>query len=205
MSPDMNNDGHNTSLEHASEWSHKFLEPLIADHAFDEPTLIALTFDESETYEEPHHIATLLLGSAIPPSLRGTTDDTFYTHYSILATLQANWGLHNLGRYDVGANVFKWVAEKVGYTGNKDPENVKSVNNSASYPGALSEDPSKRIPIPPPNTRLTGAGGMPILPAIVAALTGTPAHLTWQTPYDGSGRLVDGDKNLPVYSSPLQQ
>ncbi|KAL1838295.1 hypothetical protein VTJ49DRAFT_2835 [Mycothermus thermophilus] len=169
MTPNMMNDGHNTTLEYATEWSHKFLEPLLADRAFDEPTLIALTYDEAETYEEPNHIVTLLLGSAVPPALRGTTDDTFYTHYSMLSTLQANWGLHNLGRYDVGANVFKFVAEKVGYAGNRDPENAKSVNNSASYPGALYDDPAKRLPIPPPNTRLIGAGGMPVLPAIIQA------------------------------------
>ncbi|EAQ86868.1 hypothetical protein CHGG_08121 [Chaetomium globosum CBS 148.51] len=124
MTPNMMNDGHNTTLDFATKWSHKFLQPLLADKAFNERTLISLTYDESETYTEPNHIVTLLLGSAIPPALKGSQDDTFYTHYSMLSTLQANWGLHNLGRYDVGANVFKLVADKVGYTANKDPENL---------------------------------------------------------------------------------
>jgi hypothetical protein len=199
MTPNMMNDGHNTTLDFATAWSHKFLQPLLEDGAFDERTLIALTYDESETYSEPNHIVTLLLGSAIPPSLKGTQDDTFYTHYSILSTVEANWGLHNLGRYDVGANVFQFVADLAGYTENKDPENAATVNNSVSYPGMLNNDPAKLLPIPVPNTKLRGAGGLPVLPSIEIAWSGS---LGSPTPYDGSGRVCDGDKNLPIYNSP---
>jgi hypothetical protein len=198
MSPNMMNDGHNSTLETATQWSHKFLQSLLAENAFDERTLIALTYDESETYSEPNHIVTLLLGSAVPPALKGTEDDTFYTHYSILSTIQANWGLHHLGRYDVGANVFQLVADIVGYTGNKDPENAASVNNSVSYPGLLIDDALSRLPIPVPNTKLIGAGGLPILPAIEKAWPGAQRS---PTPYDGSGRVFDGD-SPPVYTSP---
>ncbi|KAK4246959.1 phosphoesterase family-domain-containing protein [Corynascus novoguineensis] len=196
MSPNMMNDGHNTTLDFATKWSHKFLQPLLADKAFDERTLIALTYDESEDYTEPNHIVTLLLGSAIPPALKGTKDDTFYTHYSMLSTIQANWGLYHLGRYDVGANVFKFVADKLGYTANKDPENFATLNNSASYAGILNEDPSTRLPIPLPNPKLIGASGLRILPAIEKALSGEEIA---ETPYDGSGKVFDGDKNKPVY------
>ncbi|KAL2260871.1 hypothetical protein VTK26DRAFT_5019 [Humicola hyalothermophila] len=194
----MMNDGHNSSLEMATEWSRKFLEPLLADKAFDERTLIMLTYDESEDYSQPNHIVTLLLGSAIPPALKGTEDDTFYTHYSMLSTVQANWGLPHLGRYDVGANVFQLVADKTGYQ-NKDPENVAAVNNSVSYPGFLNDDPAQNLPIPPPNPKLVGASKHRILDAVVEAWPG--AHRA-QTPYDGSGRVDDGDENLPIYTAP---
>ena len=83
MTPNMMNDGHNTTLEYATSWARKFLEPLLADKAFDERTLILLTYDESQTYEKPNKIGSLLLGSAIPANLKGTADNTFYTHYSI--------------------------------------------------------------------------------------------------------------------------
>lgn len=199
MSPNMMNDGHNTSLEVAAKWSHGFLQPLLADKAFDERTLIMLTYDEAETYTEPNRIVTLLLGSAIPPSLKGTHDDTFYTHYSILSTVESNWGLPNLGRYDVGANVFQFAAGMTGYTKNKDPDNAPSVNNSLSYPGLLHDDRLRILPIPTPNMKLTGAGGLGILDTIKAAWP--DAHIG-QTPYDGSGRVCDGDDNLPVYKSP---
>lgn len=199
MTPNMINDGHNSTLEFSAKWSHEFLQPLLADKAFSERTLIMLTYDESETYTEPNRIVTLLLGSAIPPSLKGTEDDTFYTHYSMLSTIEANWGLPHLGRYDVGANVFQFAADMAGYTKNKDPENAALVNNSLSYPGLLHDDPLMRLPIPTPNTKLVGASGRRILGTIEAAWPGAQKG---QTPYDGSGRVCDGDGNPPVYKSP---
>lgn len=54
-----------------------------------------------------------MLGGGLPASLKNTTDDTFYTHYSCLSTVEANWGLGSLGRGDTNAtlnNVFDFVA-----------------------------------------------------------------------------------------------
>jgi hypothetical protein len=196
MSPNMMNDGHNTTLKYATDWSHQFLKGLLADKAFKERTLVLLTYDEVETYGQPNRIVSLLLGSAIPPALKGTTDDTYYTHYSILSTVENNWELPNLGRYDVGANVFKFVADESGYTKNKKPANADAVNNSISYAGALNQDPTKYMSVPPPNFRLIGAGGLPLLEDVrLLWLT----QMNEKTPYDGSGNFVDGYNNRPVY------
>jgi hypothetical protein len=48
-------------------------------------------------------------GTAVPLNLRGTTDDTLYTHYSSLSTVQANWGLKSLGRQDTNACVLRFL------------------------------------------------------------------------------------------------
>lgn len=198
MTPNMLNDGHNTTLEYATKWADDFITPLLADGVFGERTLIMLTYDESETYSRPNKIVTLLLGTGLPPEKKGTEDNTFYTHYSILSTLQYNWGLPNLGRYDVGANVFQYVLDMTQGSGarpNRDPPNVAAVDNSASYPGALNSDPSKFLPIPPPNLKLRGAGAQGVL---------LDVRKLWQpqadelSPYDGSGRLYDA-KTFPVY------
>lgn len=196
MSPNMMNDGHNTTLEFASSWAHTFLKPLLADGAFKERTLILLTYDESATFEIPNKIGSLLLGNAVPSSLRGTEDDTYYTHYSIPATMEYNWQLPNLGRYDVGANVFKNALATEGHQNKGDPDNLAGVDNSVSYPGFLNSDPAKWRPIPPPNLRLVGAGGLPVSDAVYG-------HW-WQagdeeSPYDGSGRAFDGHMYLPQY------
>ncbi|KAI0911388.1 phosphoesterase family-domain-containing protein [Ustulina deusta] len=195
MSPNMLNDGHNTTLDYATNWAREFLKPLLTDGAFAEKTLVQLTYDETEDYSQPNRIVSLLLGNAVPESLRGSTDDTFYTHFSILSTVENNWELPNLGRFDVGANVFKLVADMTGYP-NNDPPNVASVNNSISYPGPLNRNHSTKLTtFPPPNLKLTGAGGQPVLKTVAQ---------TWKsasksgTPYDGSGAVYDGD-NLPVY------
>ncbi len=61
MSPNMMNDGHNTTLEYAMDWSNKFLKPILAENTFDDRTLIQLTYDESEDYSQPNRIVSLLL------------------------------------------------------------------------------------------------------------------------------------------------
>ncbi|KAI0508301.1 phosphoesterase family-domain-containing protein [Xylaria bambusicola] len=195
MSPNMLNDGHNTSLDYATHWAREFLKPLLTDGAFSEKTLIQLTYDETEDYTQPNRIASLLLGNAVPKALWGSTDDTFYTHFSILSTMENNWGLPNLGRFDVGANVFKLVADVTKYT-NSDPPNISRVNNSVSYPGPLNRNHSMKLTaFPPPNLKLEGAGGRPILKEIAQTWKSVSKS---ETPYDGSGAVYDGD-NLPIY------
>ncbi|KAF6820312.1 putative acid phosphatase [Colletotrichum plurivorum] len=191
MTPNLVNDGHNTSLEFATEWVHDFLHPMLAKGAFKERTLIQLIYDEAETHGQPNQIASLLFGSSIPTDLKGTEDKTFYTHYSMISTVEFNWELPNLGRYDVGANIFKFVQDLGDriLVANKDPPNMASVNNSESYPGPLNNDTSKFRPYPPPNLGLNGSSGLAILEHI---------RLQWvfhkeQTPYDGNGTLYDAN------------
>jgi acid phosphatase len=202
MSPDMLNDGHNTSLGYAANWTQSFLAPLLANKKFMNNTLILLTYDESQTYEIPNRIVALLLGGAVPDNLKGTKDSTFYTHYSILSTLENNWDLPNLGRYDVGPNVFQLVASQTGYM-NYPLANLETVNNSLSYGGFLNSDPKAYKPIPPPNLQLVGAGGQAVLASVRSAWATAASELT---PYDGSGNIYDGgngmtDENEPVYKA----
>ena len=159
-----------------------------------EKTLILLTYDESETYSKPNKIVSLLLGGALPKSLKGTTDDTFYTHYSILSTLENNWSLPNLGRYDVGANVFDFVAKQTGYK-NHDVDRSK-VDLSVSYAGLLNS--GEQLDIPLPNPYLIGAGGRGILKTLPEAWL-NPAGGHVNTPYDGSGNVSDGRNSRPLY------
>jgi len=77
-------------------------------------TMVLITFDENETYTIQNRVFSVLLGDAIPQNLVGTTDSHFYDHYSELSTVEANWGLYTLGRWDVGANVFAPVAAQTG-------------------------------------------------------------------------------------------
>jgi hypothetical protein len=79
----------------------QWLEPLLLDKKFNsEKTLILLTFDENSNYTINNQVYTVLLGNAVPKDLRGTIDPTFYTHYSALSTVEANWALGSLGRGD---------------------------------------------------------------------------------------------------------
>jgi len=172
ITPNMTNDGHDTNITFAAKFSRSFLEPLLKDPRFnDERTLIVLTFDENENeggdIDAQNRVDTILLGGAVPKHLVGTQDSTFYDHYSELATVEANWHLHTLGRYDVGANVFKFVAEKTGDVVRtlKNPPLSQTVLN-ASYPGVFNTDPGQLAPLPVPNTRLV-VNGRTVHPLVV--------------------------------------
>lgn len=116
ITPNMTSDGHDSSVTVAGTWTRTFLEPLLDDKRFMNNTLVLVTFDENSSYAKQNRILGILLGDAVPVDLVGTKDDNFYNHYSEIATVEANWGLRTLGRWDVGANVFKFVADMTGDT-----------------------------------------------------------------------------------------
>jgi acid phosphatase len=152
-------EGHDSTVTVAGTWSRNFLEPLLKNPKFMKRTLVLLTFDENHTYTQQNRIVGILLGDAVPQKLVGTKDDTYYNHYSEISTVQANWGLDLLGRWDVGANVFKFVAEKTGDELRKWSGKVpfKQMFFNVSYPGRLNdEDNSPAWPVP--NTKLEHAG-----------------------------------------------
>lgn len=106
VTPNMLDDGHDTSVDYIASWLQYWLVPLLNNTNFnDNGTLIVLTFDETETYTVNNNVLTLLLGGAVPENLRGSTDPTYYTHYSLLSTVEANWGLGSLGRGDTNKYV----------------------------------------------------------------------------------------------------
>src|SRR5204862_2383146 len=110
----------------------------------------------------------VLIGDAVNSSLAGTTDNTFYTHYSQISTIEANWGLPHLGRGDVNpmmSNVFELVVNKTGY------KNVVVADSDIPYynqsePGIL--NPKAYAPIPTPNNTAPGAGGVGLLSSIAS-------------------------------------
>ncbi|KAF2151926.1 acid phosphatase phoa [Myriangium duriaei CBS 260.36] len=114
ITPNMTSDGHDTSVTTAGTWTRNFLEPLLNNKNFMKRTLVLVTFDENHTYTQANRVFSILLGDAVPQNLVGTKDDTFYNHYSEIATVEANWNLPTLGRWDVGANVFQLVADHTG-------------------------------------------------------------------------------------------
>ncbi|KAL2915551.1 hypothetical protein HK105_204953 [Polyrhizophydium stewartii] len=98
--PNMDNDGHDTSLSTASNWVEGFIEPLIANPSL-QNTLFLLTYDEDVSGS--NQVYALLLNGGVTP---GSSDSTAYTHYSQLATVEARWGLGNLGAGDASAKAF---------------------------------------------------------------------------------------------------
>ncbi|KAI0133784.1 phosphoesterase family-domain-containing protein [Xylariales sp. AK1849] len=106
ITPNMTNDGHDTSVTVAGRWARNFLTPLLANKNFNTArTLVILTFDECENYLAANRVFTVLLGGAVTGQ-EGTTDSTRYNHYSLTKTVEDNWGLGDLGENDVDATPF---------------------------------------------------------------------------------------------------
>eukprot|EP01120_Amphizonella_sp_Union-15-10_P012329 TRINITY_DN5453_c0_g2_i1.p1 TRINITY_DN5453_c0_g2~~TRINITY_DN5453_c0_g2_i1.p1 ORF type:complete len:307 (-),score=60.37 TRINITY_DN5453_c0_g2_i1:72-935(-) len=99
--PNIDNDGHDTGLDYAGRFLTSFMSQRL--DKFPNGTLIVITWDEDD-YLDFNHIYTAVLGSMVVP---GTKDDTPYTHYSLLRTVEDNFGLGSLGRNDAQANGFQ--------------------------------------------------------------------------------------------------
>ena len=140
-----------------------------------------------------------MLGDAVPDKLVGTTDKNWYNHYSEISTVEANWDLHTLGRFDVGANVFDFVGKKTGdhichytdATGN-DPK----IFYNSSYAGPLNEK-FQAAPYPAPNVDLVSPrSGRTVLPSIVEKWGGKNSS----TYYSDSDEIPDGQHPPPGYN-----
>lgn len=164
ITPNMTNDAHDTNIKVAGKWTRDFLTPLLSNEYFMNNTLVLVTFDENETYGDQNNVFSILLGGVIDESLKGTTDSTFYDHYSQIASAQVNWDLYNLGRNDATANIWDLLAKDAGIT-NKDVDTRYMVNND-TYVGYLLDD---QIAIPAPNISATNIAGKGVLPSISSA------------------------------------
>jgi phospholipase C len=106
ITPNMTNDGHDSSVTVAGRWARSWLTPLLSNSNFNGGrTLVILTFDEGTT-TGTNQVYAALLGSAVPSASHGTTNGTAYNHYSLTKTVERNWGLGTLGQNDASANAF---------------------------------------------------------------------------------------------------
>jgi hypothetical protein len=115
---------HNPRAPVLIDQSARWLERLFARLRFPGPrshlpprTLVVVTFDESDfdadykpqlasPYDGPNHVYTVLLGDGIEP---GGFEEEGYNHYSLLRTIEVNFGLDHLHRNDAGANWFQFL------------------------------------------------------------------------------------------------
>jgi hypothetical protein len=99
-SPNRNNDGHDTGLKFGAEWLRTFLDKEFPE-SLRKGTLIVVTFDESD-HNADNRIFTLFLGDMVKdasqqdPKVLGR----YYTHYSVLRTIEDNFGLEPLAAGD---------------------------------------------------------------------------------------------------------
>ncbi|KAE8354055.1 acid phosphatase PHOa [Aspergillus coremiiformis] len=183
ITPNMTNDAHDTNITFGAKWERSWVSPLLNNSYFMENTLLLLTFDEDKTYSKTNRIFSILLGGAIPDHLKGTTDNTFYTHYSIIASLSANWGLPSLGRWDCGANILEIVANKTGYV-NYDVDTT-NLRLNETYPGPMSAGEYSKFSPVWPNALTSGncSAGHGILNIVKETYKGTVPTYNYTSPF----------------------
>jgi hypothetical protein len=99
-SPNMNHDGHDTNVKVAGAWVKKFLDDTFPEK-LRKGTLVVVTFDESGGNAD-NRIYTLLVGDMVKPANQQDPKalGMHYTHYSLLRTIEDNFGLEPLTAND---------------------------------------------------------------------------------------------------------
>ena len=201
MTPNLINNGHNTDETVSCAWTRGFVESLLSNTYYNDNALVYVTWQADGKHPTGRNrVAGILLGSAVPTSLQGTTDGNYYNHYSDLATVEANWGLHHLGRWDVGANVWSFVASSTGdqvrqWDASIAGESFENYYWNQSYGGVFSSDIYTSHTYVAPNTQLV-QNGRTILPAIaslwgMSSYTGaSAAKVKVKAKRDGTGYCI---------------
>ena len=103
-SPNMNHDGHDTNSQTAGAWVKKFLDETFPEK-LRQGTLVVVTFDESGGNAD-NRIFTLFLGDMVKPANQQDAKALArpYTHYSVLRTIEDNFGLPPLTANDRDAS-----------------------------------------------------------------------------------------------------
>ncbi|MFM6928471.1 MAG: alkaline phosphatase family protein [Bdellovibrio sp.] len=99
LSPNLNDDGHDTGAAFASKWLQQNFENLLNDSNFLQDNLVVITFDESGN-SAGNHIYTVLLGGAVQAGVRSNQP---MNHVGLLKTVETEFNLGNLGRLDATA------------------------------------------------------------------------------------------------------
>lgn len=183
ITPNITNGAQDTNINFGARWERSFISALLNNSYFMDNTLVLLTFDEDKSYAKGNRVFSILVGGAIPSNLKGSRDDTFYTHYSSIATVSANWGLPSLGRWDCGANIFEIVANKTGYVNYK--VDLTNLLLNETNPGPLSTGVSSKFsPVwPVPVTNVMCSAGQGVLDSIKSAFGNMTATFNYTSPY----------------------
>jgi len=103
--PNLQHDGHDTSVSVADKWLRDRFQTLLTDPRFIDGTLFVVVFDEGRLFR-PNIVYCALFGAGIRP---GAVSTTRYDDYDLLRTFEEIFHTGNLGRHDAIASVIRGV------------------------------------------------------------------------------------------------
>lgn len=101
--PDLCHSSHDYELKVTDTWLGRIVDSIMNSPAFDQNSLLVLTFDEGTTNEGGNGTALPAKGGRVATALisplvkKGFEDATPYSHYSLLKTISVAWKLEELG------------------------------------------------------------------------------------------------------------
>ncbi|KAL3684019.1 hypothetical protein R1sor_002041 [Riccia sorocarpa] len=105
--PNQCNDGHDPGVTYAGTYLDSFMTSTFTGNAITGRTLVVITFDENSG-TSGNQIYTALVPFGSLSITVGSTDNTNFNHYSLLKTIEQNFGTGNLGQNDVTASPFNF-------------------------------------------------------------------------------------------------
>lgn len=109
ITPDLCNDMHDCSIGTGDAWLAERVPKILGSTAFAGNSLLVITFDEGRGSD--NSVVTVFAG---PAARRGVGSSVAYTHYSLLRTIGAVWGLDPLTGNDAGAPVMSDLLRTAG-------------------------------------------------------------------------------------------
>ncbi len=101
ITPNLIDDMHDGTVAQGDYWLSQNVPTILNSPAFTtQHSLLILTWDEDDGSQN-NQVLTVFVGSGVAP---GATSGTQYTHYSLLRTIEASWGLSTLTGNDGGAS-----------------------------------------------------------------------------------------------------
>ncbi len=113
VTPNLIDDGHNTSVASYNAWlqSTSFFQDMLQSKYYTDRAIF-ITFDENANDISPNQVYCVVVSALAKP---GYQAGTAYTHYSLLRTMEDNWGLPTLTANDAAAsNMFEALDVTVG-------------------------------------------------------------------------------------------
>ena len=102
--PNLNNDGHDTTVSYGDTWLSSFVPRIINSSEFASTALFIVYDEGTSDLNGGGHVYCVLVS---PFARMGFKSSTTYSHYSLLATTEAIYGLGNLARNDATSPIMK--------------------------------------------------------------------------------------------------
>ncbi|MEM3671487.1 MAG: alkaline phosphatase family protein [Thermoprotei archaeon] len=154
VTPNICDDAHSCPLSVGDKWLSTFVPEILGSHVFNS-TVIFITYDEGSSnsgYGVAHGGRVPLIVVGPPSIVNHTVTQVEFDHYSLLATVEAIFGLDSLGRYDISANLLSPIIPEL--SGASPPTQILP---GSSY-------------TPPPSSFLGGTDGVAAIVVFVVLL-----------------------------------